>query len=117
MISLRPSESRGVTSISWLESRHGFSFGEHYDPRNTHWGPLRVINEDLVAPGAGFPTHPHQEMEIITWILEGGLAHKDSTGTVATIKVGELQRMTAGTGIRHSEFNASSEKRVHLLQI
>ena len=82
-----------------------------------HWGPLRVINEDIVAPGAGFPTHPHRDMEIVTWVLDGELAHKDSTGTAETIRPGELQRMTAGTGIRHSEYNASTTQPVHLLQI
>lgn len=117
MITRRPAASRGITQIAWLDSRHSFSFGEYQDPRHTHWGPLRVINEDIVAPGAGFPTHPHREMEIITWILDGELAHKDSTGTVATIKTGELQRMSAGTGIRHSEFNASQTAPVHFLQI
>ena len=117
MISIRKSAERGTTQIGWLDSRHSFSFGDYYDPDAMHWGPLRVINEDHVAPGAGFPTHPHRDMEIVTWVLEGELAHKDSTGTAEKILPGELQRMTAGTGIRHSEFNASATQPVHLLQI
>ena len=117
MIRVRKSESRGRTQISWLDSYHSFSFGEYYDPAEMQWGSLRVINEDVVAPGAGFPPHPHRDMEILTWVLEGELAHKDSTGGAETIKPGELQRMSAGTGIRHSEFNASQSAPVHLLQI
>ncbi|HTZ69244.1 MAG TPA: pirin family protein [Acetobacteraceae bacterium] len=117
MIRIRKAAERGVTKISWLDSRHSFSFGDYYDPAQMHWGPLRVINEDVVAPGAGFPTHPHREMEIVTWVLEGELAHKDSTGNAEKIRPGELQRMTAGTGITHSEFNASANTPVHLLQI
>jgi redox-sensitive bicupin YhaK (pirin superfamily) len=117
MIQVRKSAERGVTKIDWLDSKHSFSFGEYHDPAYVNWGPLRVINEDVVAPGAGFPTHPHRDMEIVTWVLSGELAHKDSTGTAETIRPGELQRMTAGTGIRHSEYNASSTTPVHLLQI
>jgi redox-sensitive bicupin YhaK (pirin superfamily) len=117
MIRVRKSDSRGRTRIDWLDSYHSFSFGEYYDPAAMNWGPLRVINEDVVAPGAGFPTHPHRDMEILTWVLEGELAHKDSTGGAETIKPGELQRMSAGTGIRHSEYNASQSAPVHLLQI
>ena len=117
MIQVRKSDSRGRTRIDWLDSYHSFSFGEYYDPAAMNWGPLRVINEDVVAPGAGFPTHPHRDMEILTWVLEGELAHKDSTGGAETIKPGELQRMSAGTGIRHSEYNASKTLPVHLLQI
>lgn len=117
MITIRKSEARGQTRIDWLDSKHSFSFGEYYDPAQMHWGPLRVINEDIVAPGAGFPTHPHRDMEILTWVLDGELAHKDSTGGAETIKPGELQRMSAGTGIRHSEYNASAQNPVHLLQI
>jgi quercetin 2,3-dioxygenase len=117
MINVRKSAARGTTRIGWLDSRHSFSFGDYYDPAQMHWGPLRVINEDFVAPGAGFPTHPHREMEIVTWVLEGELAHKDSTGKAEVVRPGELQRMSAGTGISHSEFNASATKPVHLLQI
>jgi redox-sensitive bicupin YhaK (pirin superfamily) len=117
MITIRKSDDRGKVKIGWLDSRHTFSFGDYYDPNHMHWGPLRVINEDFVAPGAGFPTHPHANMEIVTWVLSGTLAHKDSTGTEAVIRPGELQRMTAGTGIRHSEYNGSASEKVHLLQI
>lgn len=117
MITIRKSDDRGKTRIDWLDSKHSFSFGEYYDPAQMHWGSLRVINEDIVAPGAGFPPHPHRDMEILTWVLDGELAHKDSTGGAETIKPGELQRMSAGTGIRHSEYNASATAPVHLLQI
>jgi redox-sensitive bicupin YhaK (pirin superfamily) len=117
MITLRKSQDRGAVKIDWLDSKHSFSFGEYYDPAHMQWGKLRVINEDFIAPGAGFPTHPHRDMEIVTWVLSGRLAHKDSTGTEAFIEPGELQRMTAGTGIRHSEYNASATEQVHLLQI
>ena len=117
MIRVTKSESRGRTKIDWLDSYHSFSFGEYHDAAAMQWGPLRVINEDVVAPGAGFPPHPHRDMEILTWVLEGELAHKDSTGGAETIKPGELQRMSAGTGIRHSEYNASQTAPVHLLQI
>jgi hypothetical protein len=117
MIALRKSGDRGHVRIDWLDSRHTFSFGEYFDPRHMHWGPLRVINEDHVAPGAGFPPHPHRDMEIVTWVLDGALAHRDSTGGASVIRPGEVQRMSAGTGIRHSEYNASAEQPVHLLQI
>lgn len=112
-----PAQSRGKTHIDWLESWHSFSFGEYYDPRRMGFGPLRVINEDFVAPGAGFPTHPHANMEIITVVLKGALAHKDSLGNGSTIRPGDVQMMRAGSGIRHSEFNPSNDEGVHLLQI
>lgn len=117
MIVKRPGEERGRTRISWLDSRHSFSFGEYYDPRHMGFGALRVINEDWVAPGAGFPTHGHRDMEIVTYVIEGALEHKDSLGTGSIIRPGEVQRMSAGTGILHSEFNPSRSDPVHLLQI
>jgi redox-sensitive bicupin YhaK (pirin superfamily) len=113
----RRAEDRGPTRIDWLDSRHTFSFGHYYDPRHMGFGPLRVINEDRVAPGAGFGRHGHADMEIVTVVLEGALAHRDSLGTGATIRPGEVQRMSAGTGIEHSEFNASQGEPVHFLQI
>jgi redox-sensitive bicupin YhaK (pirin superfamily) len=117
MIVKRPGEERGRTRISWLDSRHSFSFGEYYDPRHMGFGALRVINEDWVAPAAGFPTHGHRDMEIVTYVIEGALEHKDSLGTGSIIRPGEVQRMSAGTGILHSEFNPSRTEPVHLLQI
>ena len=117
MITLRPAAARGRTRLGWLDSRHSFSFGEYYDPRRTGFGPLLVINEDRVAPGAGFPTHGHRDMEIVSYVLEGALAHKDSIGNGAVIRPGEVQRMSAGTGILHSEFNPSTDAPVHFLQI
>ena len=117
MMTIRRSEDRGQTKTGWLQSRHSFSFGDYYDPANEDFGPLRVINEDWIAGGAGFPPHPHRDMEIVTYILGGSIAHKDSTGGGGTIRPGEIQRMSAGTGIVHAEFNASPDQTCHLLQI
>jgi len=117
MINLRPAAERGTTRIDWLDSRHSFSFGEYYDPAHMGFRALRVINDDRVAPAAGFGTHPHRDMEILTWVLEGELEHKDSLGNGSVIRPGDAQRMSAGTGIRHSEFNPSPETAVRLLQI
>ena len=117
VLTLRKSEDRGQGEHGWLSERHSFSFGGYHDPRFQGFGHLRVINEDRIAPGGGFPTHGHADMEIVTYIIEGTLAHKDSTGTGAIIYPGDAQRMSAGTGIRHSEYNASQTAPVHLLQI
>ena len=117
MITVRRSDERGYNKIDWLESRHSFSFGDYYDPAFESFGPLRVINEDWIKGGAGFPPHPHRDMEIVTYILDGAIAHKDSTGGGGTIRPGEIQRMSAGSGIVHAEFNASASETCHLLQI
>lgn len=117
MIQLKKSNKRGITSIGWLNSFHSFSFGSYFDPDNVNFGPLRVINDDTVLPGEGFSTHPHKDMEIITIVTEGVIAHKDSTGTDGTIGVMEAQRMTAGSGILHSEFNASDTETLKFFQI
>ena len=113
----RPADARGKFDFGWLDTAHSFSFGDYRDPRFMGFRSLRVINEDKVAPGAGFPTHGHADMEIVTYILDGALEHKDSLGTGEVIRPGDAQRMSAGTGIRHSEFNASTTDPVHLLQI
>ncbi len=117
MITIRRSEDRGSTKIDWLESKHSFSFGDYYDPANESFGALRVINEDWIKGGAGFPAHPHRDMEIVTYILDGAIAHQDSSGGGGTIRPGEIQRMSAGTGIVHSEFNPSPTETCHMLQI
>jgi|SRR5271157_3227757 len=114
---IRRAAGRAVTTTPWLTSRHSFSFGDHYDPDNTHYGLLLVNNDDIVAPGTGFDTHPHRDMEIVTWVLQGELAHQDSTGNRGVVYPGLAQRMSAGSGILHSEKNDSLTEPVHFVQM
>src|SRR5690606_37060622 len=117
MLTLRKSEDRGIAEHGWLSSRHSFSFGHYQDPAHTGFGPLLVINEDRVQPGRGFGTHGHRDMEIISYVLDGALTHQDSMGNGSTLRYGDVQRMSAGSGVMHSEFNRSADQPVHFLQI
>src|SRR5436305_13195247 len=113
MITVRPAAERGHTQLDWLDSWHSFSFGDYYDPAHTQFRSLRVLNDDKVAPGGGFGKHPHRDFEIVTYVVSGALEHKDSLGTGSVVRPGDVQRMTAGTGILHSEFNPSPSEPVH----